>query len=52
MGLYENHLWMTLERRMKCGIGLCGNCQMSGHYLCQEGPLFSYREVRHLREAV
>ena len=52
MGLYENHLWLTLERRMKCGIGLCGNCQMSGHYLCQEGPLFSYREVRHLREAV
>ena len=52
MGLYENHLWLTLERRMKCGIGLCGNCQMSGHYLCQEGPLLSYREVRHLREAV
>jgi sulfhydrogenase subunit gamma (sulfur reductase) len=52
MGLYENHLWLTLERRMKCGIGLCGNCQLGGHYLCQEGPLFSYREIRHLREAV
>ncbi len=52
MGLYENHLWLTLERRMKCGIGLCGNCQMSGWYLCQDGPLLSYREVRHLREAV
>jgi sulfhydrogenase subunit gamma (sulfur reductase) len=52
MGLYESHLWLMLERRMRCGIGLCGNCQMSGHYVCQEGPLFSYREVRHLREAV
>ncbi len=52
MGLYENHLWLTLERRMKCGIGLCGNCQVSGHYLCREGPLLSYREVRYLREAV
>lgn len=52
MGLYENHLWLTLERRMRCGIGLCGNCQMSGHYLCQEGPLFSYRELRTMREAV
>ncbi len=51
-GLYESHLWMTLERRMKCGIGLCGNCQMSGLYVCQEGPLFNYREVRHLREAI
>ncbi len=52
MGFYENHVWLTLERRMKCGIGLCGNCQMDGLYLCQQGPLFSYREVRHLKEAV
>lgn len=52
MGFYENRVWLTLERRMKCGIGLCGNCQMDGLYLCQNGPLFSYREVRHQKEAV
>ena len=52
MGFYENRVWLTLERRMKCGIGLCGNCQVNGLYLCQQGPLFSYREVRHLKEAV
>jgi len=52
MGLYEHHLWLTLERRMKCGLGLCGNCQVDGHYLCAEGPLVSWREVRHLREVV
>ncbi len=52
MGLYEHNLWLTLERRMKCGLGLCGNCQVDGHYLCSEGPLVSYREVRHLREVV
>jgi sulfhydrogenase subunit gamma (sulfur reductase) len=52
MGFYENHIWLTLERRMKCGIGLCGNCQVNGLYLCQQGPLFSYREVRRLKEAV
>ncbi len=52
LGLYENHVWLNLERRMRCGIGLCGNCQMNGLYLCQEGPLFSYRELRTLREAV
>jgi NAD(P)H-flavin reductase len=52
MGFYESRVWLTLERRMKCGVGLCGNCQMNGLYLCQQGPLFSYREVRHLGEAV
>ena len=52
MGFYENHIWLALERRMKCGIGLCGNCQIDGLYLCQRGPLVSYREVSHLKEAV
>ncbi len=52
MGFYEHNLWLTLERRMKCGLGLCGNCQVDGHYLCSEGPLVSWREVRHLREVV
>ena len=52
MGLYEHNLWLTLERRMKCGLGLCGNCQIDGHYLCGEGPLVNWREVRHLREVV
>jgi NAD(P)H-flavin reductase len=52
MGLYEHNLWLTLERRMKCGLGLCGNCQVDGHYLCCEGPLVNWREVRHLREVV
>jgi len=52
MGFYEAHIWLALERRMKCGVGLCGNCQMNGLYVCQEGPLFSYREVRHLKEAI
>ena len=52
MGLYEHNIWLTLERRMKCGLGLCGNCQVDGHYLCCEGPLVNWREVRHLREVV
>jgi len=52
MGFYEHNLWLTLERRMKCGLGLCGNCQVDGHYLCGEGPLVNWREVRHLREVV
>ncbi|MBC8555127.1 MAG: FAD/NAD(P)-binding protein, partial [Candidatus Brocadiales bacterium] len=34
----EDHIIMSLERRMKCGIGKCGHCQINGVYVCLEGP--------------
>ena len=36
----ENQIVMSLERRMKCGLGKCGHCQIEGVYVCQEGPVF------------
>ncbi len=36
---------------MKCGVGKCGHCQMNGIYVCQKGPVFSYTEIKGLREA-
>jgi len=41
---------MTLERRMKCGIGKCGHCIIGGYvYTCMEGPVFSYWDVIHMQ---
>jgi len=51
-GIPEGNIWLSLERRMKCGIGKCGHCQMHHIYTCQEGPSFSYAEIRHLEEAL
>ena len=42
----------SLERRMKCGVGKCGHCQINGTYVCQEGPVFRYPRLGHLWEAV
>lgn len=42
----------SLERRMKCGVGKCGHCQINGTYVCQEGPAFSYTRLEQLWEAV
>ncbi len=38
----------TLERRMKCGIGICGRCNIGEKYVCVDGPVFSYAELKHL----
>ncbi|MBN1367455.1 MAG: 4Fe-4S dicluster domain-containing protein [Dehalococcoidales bacterium] len=50
--LPDENIIMSLERRMKCGVGKCGHCQINGVYVCQEGPVFSYAQLRNLREAV
>lgn len=52
MNLPTKNIYMSLERRMKCGVGKCGHCQMDGIYVCQEGPVFNYAEVEHLEEVL
>lgn len=48
----EDHIIMSLERRMKCGIGKCGHCQINGVYVCLDGPEFSYHTLKFLSEAI
>ncbi|MEF8879034.1 MAG: 4Fe-4S dicluster domain-containing protein [Candidatus Thermoplasmatota archaeon] len=47
----EENIWVSLERRMKCGVGKCGHCQINGVYVCKEGPVFNYKDVKDLPEA-
>jgi len=43
---------LSLERHMKCGVGKCGHCQIGHLYCCQDGPVFSFEEVRNLKGAL
>ena len=51
-GIPEGNIWLSLERRMKCGVGKCGHCQMNHVFTCQEGPAFSYAQIKPLEEAL
>jgi sulfite reductase subunit B len=51
-GLADDNILMSLERRMRCGVGKCGHCQINGKYVCTDGPVFSFSEVKHLWEAI
>jgi sulfite reductase subunit B len=51
-GIFEGNIFFSLERRMRCGIGKCGHCQINGIYVCQDGPVFSYRMAKKLQEAL
>lgn len=49
-------IFLSLERRMKCGVGKCGHCQINGHkgefYVCQDGPVFNYDIIEGFEEAL
>lgn len=51
-GLADDDLLMSLERRMRCGVGKCGHCQINNKYVCLDGPVFTYSEVKHMWEAI
>lgn len=52
LGFDPDDVYLNLERHMKCGLGKCGRCQINEITVCQCGPIFSYSQVRHLREAI
>jgi NAD(P)H-flavin reductase len=51
-GLADDNILMSLERRMRCGVGKCGHCQINNKYVCQDGPVFSFSDVKHMWEAI
>lgn len=47
-GFREEHIWISHERKMCCGIGKCGHCKIGDAYVCLDGPVFNYTKVREL----
>ena len=39
-------MWLSIERNMQCGIGHCGHCQVGPYFVCQDGPVFHYPQLR------
>lgn len=52
LGLPKDRILMSLERRMKCGIGKCGHCNVGYKYTCQHGPIFTYWDALNLPEMI
>jgi NAD(P)H-flavin reductase/NAD-dependent dihydropyrimidine dehydrogenase PreA subunit len=50
--LPDDHIILSLERRMKCGVGKCGHCQINQIYVCKDGPVFNYSKIKGIPEAL
>lgn len=47
-GIEEQNIFLSMERNMECAIRQCGHCQYGGKFICKDGPVFSYPEVKEL----
>lgn len=45
LGVPAERIWLTLERNMQCGNGLCGHCQLGPFIVCRDGPVVNYAEI-------
>jgi len=52
LGFSKDHIYMSLERMMKCGVGKCGHCAIGDRYCCMDGPVFPYTEIENIKEAI
>jgi NAD(P)H-flavin reductase len=46
LGFADDHLYTTLENRMKCGLGKCGRCNVGTTYICKDGPVFTAQQLK------
>ena len=51
LGFADEQMIMTLEAKMKCGIGKCGRCNMGETFVCLDGPVFAYTQVAGFLES-
>ncbi len=47
-GLTNDRIYISMERNMKCGIGLCGHCQIGPTFVCKNGPVYRFDHIEEL----
>ena len=47
-GVPESRLYLSMERNMQCAVGRCGHCQLGGSFVCRDGPVFNWGQVKSL----
>ena len=48
LGMKDEQIWTSYERKMCCGLGKCGHCKMNDKYVCLDGPVFNYTEAKEI----
>ena len=47
MGYTDDQIYLSMEKNMSCGLGKCGHCMMGEFFVCKDGPVFTYNELKN-----
>jgi sulfhydrogenase subunit gamma (sulfur reductase) len=48
LGFSPENIFTTLENRMKCGVGKCGRCNVGKYFVCKDGPVFTFAQLKEM----
>lgn len=51
-GIKDDNIWLSLERKMYCGLGVCQHCAIGPYYVCKDGPVFTYSQIKDIPGAI
>jgi len=51
-GQRNQDIYISLERRMKCGVAQCGHCQIGAKYVCKDGPVFALADIARFQDTL
>jgi NAD(P)H-flavin reductase len=50
MGFNPAQIYLSMEANMSCGVGKCGHCQLGPYFICRDGPVFTYEQIKDIPE--
>ena len=48
LGHSPENIYLSMERNMSCGLGQCGHCMIGKYYVCKDGPVFKYSQIKDI----
>jgi NAD(P)H-flavin reductase len=51
IGFQPDHIYLSMNRKMSCGLGKCGRCNVGPYYLCKDGPDMCYADIKDYKDA-
>ena len=49
-GFAPGQIYLSMEKNMSCGVGKCGHCMIGKYYVCKDGPVFTYDQIKGYRK--
>ncbi|UCC96212.1 MAG: oxidoreductase, partial [Candidatus Omnitrophota bacterium] len=50
LGFSSENLYLSMEKNMSCGLGKCGHCRLGKYYICKDGPVFPFEDIKDIHD--